>query len=369
MPGRTSGLERDLNLVRRRWWLFIPFLLLGTLVSFALGSLAGEANAVASMQLETVVYDVFTGGDRGLRIFEAQSMTGDQRFKQEVIAATGDQNFDYARYSISLNPISVADGVARGVLTVSVKDNSKARAESLRQDFVDVFTKEYTTPDGLFRTRFIDKRKAVADAADKEYQASVKNLNDVARSNGVTLPLDDLSYVHSAGALVNELNRQEAALQADLAEVKAARDNIASGKYPAETNASIAAAALKTPLTGDPLQALAGRQATLEAAIASVRKLRLDQSDIALDPDLLKALDDVREKGQVRLEAYGKIANAEAAVTAAESNIDTSYSFSGGLAGTLIGRVAVAVAVTIVFGLIAIYTLEWLSQVRSKVAD
>src|SRR3990172_477600 len=118
MSGRTSGLERDLNLVRRRAWLFIPFLLLGLLLSFALGSLAGEANAVATMQLETVIHDLFTGGDRGLRIFEAQSMTGDAEFKSKVREAIGDPNFDYARYSVALQPISVADGVSRGTLTV-----------------------------------------------------------------------------------------------------------------------------------------------------------------------------------------------------------------------------------------------------------
>jgi hypothetical protein len=46
--------------------------------------------------------------------------------------------------------------------------------------------------------------------------------------------------------------------------------------------------------------------------------------------------------------------------------VDTSYTFSGGLAGSLLGRIAVAIAITVVFGLIAIYTLEWLSQARSS---
>ncbi len=56
-------------------------------------------------------------------------------------------------------------------------------------------------------------------------------------------------------------------------------------------------------------------------------------------------------------------------VTSAESTVETSYSFSGGAAGTLVGRVAVVLAVTIVFGLIAIYTLEWLSQVSRGASD
>jgi len=362
-------LERDLNLVRRRAWLFIPFLLLGILVSFALGSVAGKANAVATMQLETVVYDVFSGGDRGLRIFEAQSMTGDERFKKEVIAATGDPNFDYARFAISLNPISVADGVARGVLTVAIKDDNKAKAESLRANFVAVFTKEYTAQDGLFRVRFIENRTTVADAAEKQYQVAVKQLREVAGAKGANLPLDELSISRGAGTLAEEFNKQEVSLQGELAEVKSALDVINSGKWSADANAALAAATLKTPVSGDPRQALGSRQTALETSIASLRKLRADLSDTSLDPEIVKALDAVRTNLQLKFDAYGKIANARAAVTAAESNIDVSYSFSGGVAGTLIGRVAVALAFTVVFGLIAIYTLEWLSQVRAHSTD
>src|SRR5512138_426995 len=106
MPPRTSGLQRDLNLLKRRWWVFIPFLLLGILIAVAFGSFAGQSNAVASMQLDTVIHELFSGGDRGLRIFEADAMTTDDEFKQKVIQATGDPNFDYARFSIALTPIS-----------------------------------------------------------------------------------------------------------------------------------------------------------------------------------------------------------------------------------------------------------------------
>jgi hypothetical protein len=49
--------------------------------------------------------------------------------------------------------------------------------------------------------------------------------------------------------------------------------------------------------------------------------------------------------------------------------METSYTFSGGLAGSLLGRIAVVIAVTLVFGLIAIYAWEWLSQVRAGVED
>lgn len=365
MPGQTSGLQRDLRLVRRRAWLFIPFFLLGILASLALGSLAGQANAVATMQLDTVVHDTFVGGDRGLRIFEAESMTGDAEFKQKVIAAIGDPNFDYARYSISLNPISVADGVARGIMTVSIKDDSKSTAEDLRQKFVDVFTQEYTAQDGLFRRQFVDNRRAVADQMEENYQAALKALRDMVRSKGIDLPLDDLTVRRATGGLPVELNVEEAALQAELAAVRAALDVVSSGKYGAEANAAVAAATLKAPVTGDPRLALDGRRAALEGAIAGVRKLRASLSDVSFEPDLLKAIDEVRAKDQLKVEAYGRLANAQAAVVSAKSTIETSYSFSGGLAGTIIGRVAVVLAVTIVFGLIAIYTLEWLSQVRA----
>ena len=53
------------------------------------------------------------------------------------------------------------------------------------------------------------------------------------------------------------------------------------------------------------------------------------------------------------------------AVASSQSSIETSYTSSGGIAGTLFGRIAVVVAVTLVFGLIAIYVFEWLAQVRA----
>ena len=157
MPGVASGLQRDLRLIRRRAWVFIPFLVVGIFIAISFRSVAGDANAIASMTLETVVQDLVLGGDRGLRVFEAQSMTSDPAFKQKVVDATGDPNFDYSRFSVALSPISVADGVSRGILTVSVRDAKKTEAERLRGAFVEVFTIEYTATDGLFRLRFVNK--------------------------------------------------------------------------------------------------------------------------------------------------------------------------------------------------------------------
>ncbi|MBI2767836.1 MAG: hypothetical protein HYX53_18220 [Chloroflexi bacterium] len=356
----SSGLQRDLNLVRRRAWLFIPFFILGLIIALAFGSVAGNSKAVASMQLETVVQDLVAGGDRGLRIFEAQSMTGDEKFKQEVITAIGDPNFDYARFSIALAPISVADGVSRGILTVSIEDPDKAKAEQYRQAFVDVFTKEYSTTDGLFRQRFVSKKQAVADLDEKTFQDAVAKLRPLAEAKG--LPLDELvrSRQFSSAGLVQELNRQEANLQGELAQVEAA---LGGQGQPSGVAAS---AILGQPVTdAQAAGALRDRQAVLNAAVAIVRQKRSGLSDVSLDSDFLAQLDSVRTLAETKNESYVRLNNARVAVTSAQSDIATSYSFSGGVAGSNIGRVAVVIAVTVVFGLAAIYLLEWLSQVRA----
>ncbi len=368
MSRRASGLERDLDLVRRRAWLFVPFFLLGILLSFALGSVAGQANAVASLQLETVVHEVFIGGDRGLRIFEADAMTAEPEFKQKVRARIGDENFDYARFSISLNPHSVADGVARGTLTVSIKDDDRATAERYRQAWVDVFIEEYTGPEGLFRRRFLDKREAVALALENEYQEALKQLVDLARSKGITVPLEQVVPHKREGTLLAELPGQEAELVASLAEARAALS--AARNAGPDVAAALAASVLGTSVPpAQAVESLTARVAVLEGAIAEVRRTQAQYSDASFDAEFLQALDYVRALDQLKVEGFGRLANARGSVTSAESTAEVSYSFSGGAAGTLMGRVAVVLAVTIVFGLIAIYTLEWLSQVRRGAAD
>ena len=72
----------------------------------------------------------------------------------------------------------------------------------------------------------------------------------------------------------------------------------------------------------------------------------------------------VRSTNAVRSDAYVRLNNARVAVTSSQSTAEVSYSSSGGVAGSLVGRIAIVIAVTLVFGLIAIYLLEWLSQVR-----
>ncbi len=358
MPGEASGLQRDLRLVRRRAWLFIPFFFLGILAALAFGSFAGDSNAAASMQIETVINDLVIGGDRGLRVFEAQSMTLDPAFVAKVRAAVGDENFDYARFSISLAPISVADGVSKGILTVSVKDPSKTKAEALRTAWVGVFVREYTEQDGLFRQRFISTKQDVANLAEKDYQNVVTALR---KTDLKGVPLDEmLRGGGSNDSLVAALNRQEVVMRAEVALISAA---LAGGQANALQASAIMGVAVSD---GGAETALRARQAILNTAVNDLAARRLAISDVALDPATVALVDSARAATQLRLESYVRLDNAKIAVTGAQSNIAIAYSGSGGVAGTLIGRIGVVIAVTVVFGLIAIYLWEWLSQVRTS---
>jgi hypothetical protein len=102
------------------------------------------------------------------------------------------------------------------------------------------------------------------------------------------------------------------------------------------------------------------------SAITAYSQKSTTIAEAQLEPESLRLLDVARGLRAVKDESYIRLANAVVAALSAESHMDASYSSSGGLSGSLVGRVAVALVVTIVFGLIAIYTLEWLSQARSS---
>ena len=361
MPGAASGLQRDIKLVIRRAWLFIPFLIIGLVLAFLFRSVAGDANAVASMQLETVVQDLVVGGDRGLRIFEAQSMTNDLTFKEKVKAEIGDPNFDYSRFAIALAPISVADGVSKGILTVSVRDKDKATAERLRTAFITVFTREYLSVDGLFRTRFISKKQEVADLTEKEFNTAFARLKPKLEAKG--LPADEMirGRLSTGETLSDQANRLETELRAELAQVFAALAN------PAAANSSIQASIILrvTVPEGQANAALQQRQAIIVAAINELQGRRAALFDGNLDAATVTEIDSVRSLSDLKLESLVRLQNARVAVTSAQSAIETSFSTSGGVAGSLLGRIAVVLAVTLVFGLIAIYLWEWLSQLRA----
>lgn len=333
MAPEPNGLRRDLHLVRRRAWLFIPFLLFGILVAYTFGSVAGDSNAVATLTLDTVIQDLNPGGDRGFRIFEAQSMTEDERFKVKVMERVGEPDFDYSRYSVSLSPISIADGVSRGILTVQISDAQKADAERYRQVWVDVFGEEYIAADGLFRSRFIEKKQEVVDAAEKNFEQQYAKARPLALA--AKLPLDELIRPRFEDnlSLFDALSQAEGELRRDLALANAGGD--------------------------------AANVQRLALAIDNLHSQRQSLSDGGLSPELRRIVGDLRSASSSRGNAYNRLNDARAAAASASSDYEASYSFSGGLAGSPLGRIAVVIAVTLVFGLIAIYAWEWLSQVRS----
>lgn len=361
MPTETSGLERDLQVIRRRWWVFLPFAALGILAALAVGALSGGSTAVATMTLDTTVHDLVIGGDRGLRIFEAQAMTSDPAFKEKVLASIGEPGFDYARFSVSLFPISVGDGISRGILTVSISDPDRTQAERYRQAFVDVYTREYTAPDGLFRTRFVERRRQVAANAEAAYQDAYRRLEAATSGRGV-----DLAALVETRGDTNPLvfaTQQRAVLERQLAEAKGALASV-SGASP-EAAAAVAAAVIGQPVPAGQAQAvLTARAAALEAALREYAALAPALPEQQLDGATQALLNEVRGLRQVRDSAFVNLGNAQIAVGSAESRLEVSYAFSGGLAGSLAGRVAVALAVTVIFGLVAIFALEWLSPSR-----
>jgi hypothetical protein len=363
MPPGTSGLQRDLNLVRRRAWLFIPFAVLGILVALFVGRATGDSNAVASLTLDTTVHDLIDGGDRGLRIFEAQEMTSDPNFQEKVVAAIGDPDFNMARFAVSLSPISVGDGISRGILTVSITDPDKAKAEQYRQAFVDVFTQEYISPEGLFRTRFVDRRRATAQDNDRQFQEAFTKLKAALEP----MNIDPSILLETRGTVSPTIAafEQQSELLREIAEVDGALGTFGGASAPAQ--AAVASAILGQPVAaGDAEAVLTLRRASLAAALEALRNTSPGIAETLLDAPTLALLDEARGQRAVKDSSYIRLANAQVAVDSAESRVQTSYTFSGGLAGSLVGRIAAGLAVTIVFGLIAIYTLEWLSQARSS---
>ncbi len=337
MPPQPTGLRRDLNLVRRRAWLFIPFFLFGIVVAYVFGSVAGDANAVATLTLDTVIQNVTPSGDRGFRIFEAESMTADPEFQRKVVERVDEEGFDYSRYTVSLSPIAVADGVSRGTLTVSISDPDKAKAEHYRAAWVAVFTEEYSNPDGLFRTRFIGKKQEVVDAAEANFQETYEVAAPLA--DAANIPLDEIIRPRFEDnlSLLDKLAEVEGDFRGQLALARA------------DGNAAEAQ--------------------RLTVALQDIQSQRELLSEGNMDPELRTAIGELRGANSARLDAYKALADARTAAASAQSDMETSYTFSGGLAGSLLGRVAVVIAVTLVFGLIAIYSWEWLSQVRAGVED
>ncbi|GAB4337212.1 MAG: hypothetical protein Kow0010_25270 [Dehalococcoidia bacterium] len=365
MAAGTSGLQRDLILIRRRVWLFIPFFFLGILAALAFNVVAGETTGIAEMELDTVVHDAGGGIDRGLRIFEAQSMTSDAEFQAMVIEEIGDPEFDYERFEIKLRPLSVAAGISRGTLTVTISDRSRKKAERYRDAFVEVFTREYLEPGGLWRMRFIRARETAATAADRAFREGYANL--AAATAGLDLPIDQLIRVEPQRHPQDALAEQEAEVRRALLQAEGALAAI-TGLQPAAAAAVVAGVLGQPVAEADAETALRAHIEALRSALEGIQERSRALSTAGLGPELTALIAEVRALNEARTEAALLLAEARVAIQVSESNIEVEEDLTGGLGGTIIGQVAVVLAVTIVFGLIAIYTVEWLSQVRSRIA-
>lgn len=365
MAAGTSGLQRDLILIRRRGWLFAPFFLLGILAALAFNVVAGETTGVAEMELDTVIHDAGGGVDRGLRIFEAQSMTSDAAFQAMVIEAIGEPGFDYERFEIKLRPLSVAAGISRGTLTVTISDRSRKEAERYRDAFIEVFTREYQEPDGLWRTRYIRARETAASAADQAFMEGYARLSEA--TAGMDLPIDQLIRVEPQRHPQDALAEQEAEVRRALLQAEGALNAISG--LPPGAAAAVAAGVIGQPVVaGDAETALRAHIQALRAALDGIQERSRALSNAGLGPELTALIAEVRALNEARAEAALLLAEARVAIQASESHIEIEEDLTGGLGGTIIGQVAVVLAVTIVFGLLAIYAVEWLSQVRSRVA-
>lgn len=364
----ASGLERDLSLIRRRGWVFAPFLLVGIALAVVAGTLGGDSTASASLELETLVYGVPAGADRGLRVFEAQAMTRDRAFQDMVRQEAGEPGLDFGRYSISLIAPAVSEGLSQGTLNVSISDSDQDVAARLRDAFVEVFTREFLEEDGLFRQRHVERQRGVAETIEREFNVRHDELRALAEQSGVD-NYEQLIAVGGENSPVDELNMQIADLSRELAEVEGALA-VVSGGVPEGVAAAIASSTLGQPVSGsDAAGALTAWRDALVEAMGRLQERHLAISGAGLDADLRQALDEVRALARLRETAYERVADANVAAASAQTSVETSTSLAGPRELSLPALVAVAVASAIVLGLIAIFALEWFSGLRAAEDD
>lgn len=368
MTPRTSGLQRDVQIIRHRAWLFLPFLALGIIVAVVFSRVGGNTTASATMQLQTAVSDVVSGAS-GFEIYQAQAMTRLPQFRQEVLQAIGDKSFDYSRFNIVLNPNVASGGVSSGNLVVTISDSQVANAQKYVSDFVTVFTREFTSATGLFRTMYVQQQQAVATAAEEQYTQAYQRLQTLASQAGVTVPASQLvSGSSQSTPYSTELAQKRADLAAQQTEIQSALASLA-GASPG-TAAGVASSILQEPVTAaDAMSTLQAASATLSSAIKTIDAELGTASGSALPTDVRAQLDKVLALGAMRNAAATYVANAEITVNSALSTVDASYTTSGGHLNSKLGLAAIALGITVVFGLIAIYLIEWLSQLRESEQD
>ncbi|MBN9492680.1 hypothetical protein J0H33_04950 [bacterium] len=365
MTGRTSGLQRDVEIVRRRAWVFIPFFVLGLIVAIVLHQRSsGTSSATSTIQLQTSIYDLASGGDQGFKVYDAQAMTRLPEFRQEVIDKIGDKSFDYSRFAIILNPNVTTEGVSSGNLVVTITDASRAKATTYQHAFVDVFTKEFTSPDGLFRTHFVKQQEAVATAADQQYQAAYQKLQQAVQQAGIDVPLSQLANSDQTGGYLDQLAQDRANTAAELARTDAAIQTV--GGDASGAGGAVASSVLGQPVAGaDAAAALKQHALVLGDAIKTIDTQLGAATGTTLPAGLGAQVQQVRALDAARTTAARDVANAQAAVASAFSSADATNTASGGNVSSLLALVAIVIGVTVVFGLIAIYLLEWLSQLRA----
>jgi len=365
MTGRTRGLQRDVEIVRRRAWVFIPFFVLGLIAAFALHQRSsGTSSATSTIQLQTSIYDLTSGGDRGFKVYDAQAMTRLPQFRKEVIDAIGNKSFDYSRFGIILNPNVTSEGVSSGNLVVTISDGSRAKATTYQHAFVEVFNKEFTSPDGLFRTQFVKQQQTVAAAADQQYQTAYQKLQQAAQQAGLSVPISQLASSDQSGGYLDRLGQQSADLAAEEARTTAAVQTVGSDTSGAA--GAVASSVLGQPVSGaDAAAALQAHAAALQAAITALGTQLGDATGTALPEELRVQVANVRALDAARTNAAEDVANAQAAVTSAFTSADATNTASGGNVSSTLALIAIVIGVTVVFGLIAIYLLEWLWQLRA----
>lgn len=365
MTGRTSGLERDVEIVRRRAWLFLPFLVLGILVALVLSQRgSGVTSGRATIQLQTSIHTLAPGGDQGFKVYDAQAMTRLPQFREEVIDKIGDKNFDYARFAIILNPNVAPEGASSGNLVATISAGTRADVEKYIQAFIDVFNKEFTSTDGLFRTQFIEQQTDVATAADKQYADATTKLQQMAQQAGISVPVSQLGNANQTGGYASQLAQNQADLATQEAETQAALDSITG--VDAGTAGAIASAVLGQPVSGaDAVAALQARVTSLQSALKAIDAQAAAASGLSLPADIRAQADEVRALGDARTIAATDVANARSSLASGFTSADPSTVITGGSNTSVLALLAIVIGVTVVFGLVAIYLLEWFFQVRS----
>src|SRR4029079_11454675 len=133
------------------------------------------------------------------------------------------------------------------------------------------------------------------------------------------------------------LDGQIAPAEGELSEVTAALANPAAAASGAQASAILGT----TVADGQAQGTLQARPSVLTAAIKDLEGQRAKVSDGSFDPAFLAQVDELRALADIQRTNFAGLEDAKVAVTTAQSTVSTSYSFSGGVTGTWLGRIAI----------------------------